>query len=142
MPYLRLYSPEIPVERKVFIAQKLIEITLRTFHLRPAERNRITIQFIPLSKEDSANLLQPSIPSGADLIFEVMGHDLTETKKREFAEEATSALSKLMPPKSRGRIARLLGIKADAPRQIAFQFGELSPAVSEPFVLHPDSAAA
>ncbi len=142
MPYLRLYSPEIPVDRKVPIAQKLIEITLQTFHLRAEERNRITIQFISLSKGDSPNRVQASIPPGADVMFEVMGHDLTETRKREFAEEATAVLTHLMPLKSRSRIARLLGIKAHATRKIAFQFAELSPAVSEPFVLHSDSLAA
>ena len=45
MPYLRVYSQAVPIEQKRVIAEKLIEITLRTFHLRAQERNRITIQF-------------------------------------------------------------------------------------------------
>jgi hypothetical protein len=52
-------------------------------------------------------------------------------------------LTRLVPVIPRSRIARILGIKWDAPSQIVLQFDELSPAISDPFVadLEPDRAA-
>ncbi len=121
VPYLRIYSQAVPIEQKRVIAEKLIEITLRTFHLRAQERNRITIQF-------------QAIPRGSDFTLELIGHDLTEERRKAFAEEASAMLSRLVPVKPRSRIACILGIKWDAPPQIVLQFDELSPAISDPFV--------
>jgi hypothetical protein len=109
------------------MAEKLIELTLRTFHLRAQERNRITIQF-------------QSIPRGSDFTLEVIGHDLTEERRKAFAEEASAMLARLVPVKPRSRIARLLGIKWDAPPQIVLRFDELSPAISDPFVADLEAA--
>ena len=134
VPYIRLYSQDITLDQKHLAARKLIEITLRTFHLRADERNRITIQFIPLPQASGVEGLYPAGPSCADFTLEVIGHDLTEEKKDAFAEEASAMLAHLVPPKPGSRIARLLGIKADRPRQVALQFNELSPAISDPFV--------
>ena len=142
MPYLRLYSRDVPIEQKCVIARKLIEVTLRTFHLRSEERNQITIQFIPPPQMNRVDGPQPSIPPGRDFMLEVMAHHLTEAKKRAFAEEATTMLAPFLPTKARNRIARLLGIKAEPPRQIALQFDELSPAISDPFVADPERWAA
>lgn len=130
MPYLRVYSQAVPIEQKRVIAEKLIEITLRTFHLRAQERNRITIQF-------------QAIPRGSDFTLEVIGHDLTEERRKAFAEEASAMLTRLVPVKPSSRIARLLGIKWAAPLRIVLEFDELSPAISDPFVvdLEPDWAA-
>jgi hypothetical protein len=142
VPYLRLYSPDITLDQKRVAAQKLIEITLRTFHLRPAERNRITIQFISQPPARGVHGLYPAIPRRADFTLEVIGHDLTEEKKSAFAEEASAMLAHLGSGKPRSRIARLLGIKADRTRQIALQFNELSPAISDPFVGDPECRVA
>ena len=128
MPYVRVYSQAVPIEQKRVIGEKLIEITLRTFHLRPQERNRITIQF-------------QAIPRGSDFTLEVIGHDLTEEKRKAFAEEASAMLARLVPVKPRSRIARLLGIKWNAPRQVVLEFDELNPAISHPFVA-PERRAA
>jgi hypothetical protein len=128
MPYLRVYSPDVPIQQKRVIAQRLIEITLRTFRLPAQERNRITIQFLP-------------VPGEADLRLEVIGHDLTEEKKNAFAEEARAMLTHLAPVKPRSRIASFLGTHCDAPWQIVLQFDELSPAISDPFV-YPERRAA
>ena len=137
MPYLRLYSLDLPIDQKRGIAQQLIEITMRTFHLRADERFRTSIQFITLSQVGGDDGLCHDIPSDADCTLEVMGHDLTEEKKRAFAEEAAVVLTHLVPVKPWSRIARLLGIKAGKPQRIAFQFNELSPAISDPFVVDP-----
>lgn len=142
MPYLRIYSRDIPIGQKRVIAEKVIEITLRTFHLRAEERNRITIQFITLPQLWAVDGLQPLIPRDADATLEVMGHDLTEGKKRAFAEEAIATLAHLVPVKPRGRIASLLGIQARTPRQVALQFHELSPAISDPFVFDAEARVA
>jgi len=137
MPYLRLYSLNLPIDQKCGIAQKLIEITMRTFHLRADERFRISIQFITRPQVGGVDGLRSDIPSDADCTLEVMGHDLTEEKKRAFAEQAAVVLTDMVPVKPWSRIARLLGIKADTPQRIALQFNELSPAISDPFVVHP-----
>ena len=142
MPYLRLYSRDMPIEQKRVIAQKLIDITLRTFHLRPEERNRITIQFIPPPEASGAGGFHLPIPRSADFMLEVMAHHLTEANKRAFTEEAAAMLDQCLPTKASRGIARLLGIKANPVRQIALQFAELSPAISDPFVVEPERRAA
>jgi hypothetical protein len=141
MAYLRLYSRDIPIEQKRVIAQKLIETALHTLHLRPEERNRITVQFIPPPQASGVGGSPSAIPSGADCMLEVMAHHLTDAKKRAFGEEARTMLAHCCPRK-RGRIAGLLGIKPDSPRRIALQFDELSPAITDPFVVEPDRRAA
>jgi hypothetical protein len=142
MPYLRLYSRDLPIEQKRVIAQKLIEITLRTFHLRTEERNRITIQFIPPPQVRGANRFHLPIPRSGDFMLEVIAHRLTEAKERAFGEEAAAMLAQFLPTKASGRVARLLGIKADPPRQIAIQFAELNPAISDPLIVDPEGRAA
>ena len=142
MPYLRLYSRDVPIDQKRVIAQKLIEITLRAFQLRGEDRNRITIQFIPLPQPWTIDGLKPLIARDADATLEVRAHDLTEGKKKAFAEEAIAMLAHLIPAKPRGRIARLLGIQARRPRQVALQFNELSPAISDPFVVDAEPKVA
>jgi hypothetical protein len=138
MPYLRLYSQDVPIDQKRVIAQNLIEITMHAFHLRPEERNRITIQFVPLSRLSEVESLQPAIsreiPRDVDVMLEVMGHDMTGRKKTEFTDALAAMSDHLMPVKPVSRIARLLGFGGVAPRQIALQFKELSPAISDLFV--------
>jgi hypothetical protein len=136
MPYLRVRSQALPIDQKRVMAQKLIEITLRAFHLRAEDRNQITIQFISQTPADCNDL------KDADFTFEVIGHDLTEEKKAAFTEGTTGMIARLIPLKPTGLIARLLGAKADTHRQIALQFHELSPAISDPFVVYPLRGAA
>lgn len=135
MPYLRLYARDLPIQQKRDIAQKLIEITLRTFKLRANQRYQTSVQFITVSHGSGVGVQQAVIPRGADFALEVIGHNLTEEKKRAFAEEAAAMLAPMVPKRLGPRIVRLLGIKATSHRQIALQFNELSPAVSDPFVL-------
>ncbi len=142
MPYLRLYSRDIPIEQKRAIAQKLIDITMRTLRLRPDERNRITVQFILPPQMTGEDGYQPVIPSNADFMLEVMAHHLTEAKKKAFGDEVVTKLTQLLPTKARSGLARVLGIKAGPPRQVALQFDELSPAMSDPFVTEPERRAA
>lgn len=142
MPYLRLYSREVPIENKRAIVQRLIEITLRTFYLRPEERHLITVQFIPPPQAGEIGNSHPLIPRGADFVLEVIAHHLTEAKKRAFGEEAQTLLTPMLPTKARSRIVHLLGIKSDLPRRVALEFSELSPAISDPFAVDPDRRAA
>jgi hypothetical protein len=142
MPYLRLYSRNVPIEQKGIVTQKLIEVTLRTFHLCPEDRNRVTVQFIPPPQVSGADVSQSVIPRGADFMLEVIAHHLTEANKKAFAEEAAAMLVQLLPTKPRSRSARLLGIKPDSPSQVALQFDELSPAISDPTVMDPERRAA
>jgi len=141
MPYLRLYARDLPIEQKRVIAQKLIEITLRTFKLGANQRYQTSIQFITrlVSGVDG---LRAAIPHGADFTLEVIGHNLTEEKKRAFAEEAAAMLTPMAPVRLGSRIARMLGIKANSRQKICLQFNELSPAVSDPFIVDSQRLAA
>ena len=142
MPYLRLHLPEVPIEQKRVIAQSLIAITMHAFHLRPEERYQVSVEFISEPEASMTDRFESASPQVAGCLFEVMGHDLTEEKKSAFRKEAAGALTAVLPARSTMWIARLLGVKPNESRQIAFQFGELSPAVSEPFVVYQDSKAA
>src|ERR1035438_34207 len=106
MPYLRLYARDLPIEQKRVIAQKLIEITLQTFKLGANQRYQTSIQFITrlVSGVDG---LGAAIPHGADVTLKVIGHNLTEEKKRAFAEEAAAMLTPMAPVRLGSRIARM-----------------------------------
>jgi hypothetical protein len=142
MPYLRLYSRGLVIEQKRAIAQKLIDITLRTFGLRAEERNRMTFQFITQSEMDRSDGVHGLIPSGADFVLEVLSHDLTERSQRAFGDEATSVLRHFAPVRPWARIARLVGIQTGAASQVVIQFRQLSPAISDPFVVDVERRAA
>ena len=143
MPYLRMYSEHLPIEQKRVIAQKLIEITLRSFHLRAEDRNRITVQFISQPQGSGGGPFPPVIPPDGNVMLEVLGHDLTEEKKSAFTEEAAAMIADVVvPPKPTSMITRLFGAKADTRRQVALQFHELSQGVGDPFVGEPERRAA
>jgi phenylpyruvate tautomerase PptA (4-oxalocrotonate tautomerase family) len=142
MPYLRLYARDLPMQQKRVIAQGLIDITLRTFKLRASQRYQTSVQFITISPGSEVGDEQAEIPRGADFTLEVIGHNLTEEKKRAFAEEVAALLTPMAPIRLGPRIVRLLGIRANTHRQIALQFNELSPAVSDPFVADSQPHAA
>lgn len=142
MPYLRLYARDLPTEQRRVIAQKLIEITLRTFQLRADQRYQTSIQFITQPQLSVVDEPQAAVPREGEFTPEVLGHNLTKGKKRAFAEEAAAMLAHVAPMKPRNRIARLLGIKAKPAQQICFQFNELNPAISDPFLVDPQPRAA
>lgn len=127
MPYLLVRSQALPIDQKRIVAQKLIEITLHAFHLRAEERSQITIQFISQALAPSNDL------GGATFTVEVIGHGLTDEKKAAFTEETSGMIAHLMPLKPKGLLARLLGSKANAQRQVALQFHELSATTSRPY---------
>jgi hypothetical protein len=139
MPYLRLYTRKLPIEQRRVVARKLIEITLRTFKLRPEQRYQTTVQFISVPRMGCGSGLPASICE-SDFTLEVLGRGLTEQKERAFAEEATAMLRELAAASPWGKIARLL--RREEAHQVAFQFSELSPAVSEPFIVGSHSIAA
>lgn len=138
MPYIRLHLPDASIEQKRVIALELIDITMRAFRLRSSDRYRISIEFLSHSRGH----VWPLTRRNPNFLVEVLGHNLTEAQKRAFSREATVLLARSSPPKSENRIARLFGIKLDAPPRIDFQFGELSQAISEPFVVHTNALAA
>ncbi|HEY4930187.1 MAG TPA: hypothetical protein VII23_01340 [Terriglobales bacterium] len=141
MPYLRLYARDLPNQQKRVIAQSLIDITLRTFQLDASQRYQTSVQFItPVGPGDDD--LQAAIPHDADFTLEVIGRNLTEEQKSAFAAEAAAFLTHIAPLRPRNRIARLLGIKTSWRKQVALQFNELSPAISDPFVVDPEYRAA
>jgi len=141
MPYLRVYSRGLTIEQKRTIAQRLMDVTLHTFQLRPEQRNQMTIQFVTESQLDRLGG-HALIPREADFKLEVISHDLTESRKRAFGEEAVSTFAQLEQPTPWERIARMFGVGSASAGRVIFQFNELSPAVSEPFVVNQDRMAA
>jgi len=121
MPYIRLYSREVPLAEKRILAEKLIAIALGAFRLRPEERYQITVQFMPrsMSPERFDQLLRKGEKSA---VLEVSDHELTVDKISAFVEAATPLLSESTAVKHNGPIARILGWERDPARQIAFQF--------------------
>jgi phenylpyruvate tautomerase PptA (4-oxalocrotonate tautomerase family) len=142
MPYLRLHLPKVPIEQKRMLAKRLIEATMRAFRLRDDERYNVSVEFVSERNSSRAGRTVVSLRREADCLFEVMGHDLTEAKKKAFAKEVAALVTPLLPSKPPLWIVRLLGGKPAESRQIAFQFGELNPTINEPFVVHPSSRAA
>jgi hypothetical protein len=123
MPYIRLYSRDVPLEEKRLLAQKLISITLRSFQLRPEDREKITIQFLSGHPTWAVEDLPPgSSTQPSDVLLELTDPDLTTEKMTAFVEAAAPMLSQAVPARGRGRIARLLGIGDDQSRQVSFQF--------------------
>ncbi len=124
MPYIRLYSRDVPLEDKRLIAQKLIAITLESFQLNPEDRGKITVQFVPrnrpLTDSDVSSCLEPF-----DAVVEVADHDLTVEKISAFIEAATPVLSQSAAVAVKNRFARLLGFRANESRQVAFQFSDM-----------------
>lgn len=112
MPYLRVYSRGLPIEKKRIIAQRLlIEITLHTFQLPPGQRNQVPLEFVtesPLDRLDGHAL----IPGDADFKLEVIIHHLSESGKRAFGEEAVSTFAELGRPTIWERIAGTVGVKS------------------------------
>ena len=124
MPYLRLYSRDVPLVEKRLLAQKLIAITLQAFHLRPEERDTITIQFLPRTAHAGQNA--PGKRSTVlEVMLEVSDHDLTVEKVTAFVRQATPLLQTSAAASNRGPISRLLG-RADESRQVTFQFSEMN----------------
>lgn len=142
MPYVQLYSRPLQLEQKRVIAEKLIEITLRTFRLRPDQRHQTSIQFVTLPQERRVNGLQLLISRQSEFTLEVLGHNLTEEKKSAFAREAAAMLADLVPPGPWTRIARVFAPSAGRRRAVTLQFHELYPAISEPYVLHSERLVA
>lgn len=142
MPYIRVYLPKASVEDRRFIAQRFIDVTLRTFHLRAEERHRISVEFVSSSPARWADYLMHTTEEREDFMVEVMAHELSEERERAFSNAAAAVLDELLTFRWQSRIARLFGIKTHTPPKIAFRFGELNPAVSEPFVVHSGPLAA
>jgi hypothetical protein len=143
MPYLRYYhSEQVPIEQKRLIAQKLIEITLRTFRLRNEDRSRINIQFVTRPAGSDVGCCPPGSAAHAECTLEIMAHDLTEGKKSAFTAEASAMLARSIPVKQESLISRFFGRFSCSPARIAMQFTELNPAVSDPFVADTERIAA
>jgi len=140
MPYLRVYSRGLPIEQKRVMAQKLTEITLRTFQLPPEQRNRMIVQFVTESQLDGVDGHAP-LPNDVDFKLEVIIRHPTESRKKAFGEEAVRIFTELAPPSLWKRISRAIGVKTVSTRVVC-QFNELSPGVSDPFVVNQDRLAA
>lgn len=126
MPYLRLYCPEIPIAQKRAIARNLIDITLRTFQLRPEDSGHMIVQFKELSQANNAADSQ-CVSQKDDCILDVNADGLTEEKKRAFAKEVTPMLARSLHREPESRLARFLGFEAESTRQITIQFNDLGP---------------
>ncbi len=125
MPYIRLYSRDISLGEKRSLADKLISIALSAFQLRPEERYKISIQFVPRSLSPSRiDSLFRSDRAAA--VLEVCDPNLTVQNITSFVEAATPVLGESTVIGPARRMARILGLEPEPVRQIAFQFNETS----------------
>lgn len=123
MPYIRLYSRDISLAEKRSLAEKLISLALDAFQLRPEERYKISVQFVPRRLSPSAiDSLFRSDKAAA--VLEVCDPNLTVQNITSFVEAATPVLSQSAVLGPARRVARMLGLEPDPLRQIAFQFNE------------------
>ena len=123
MPYIRLYSREVPLAEKRLLAEKLISIALDAFGMQPDERYRISVQFVP-RKLSPASIDSFFRLDRAAAVLEVCDNNLTVHKVTAFVEAATPVLSQSAAAGRTYRAARMLGFNPDPSRQIAFQFNE------------------
>jgi hypothetical protein len=121
MPYIRLYSRSLPLQRKRSIAHQLISITERTFQLSPEECANINVQFLPPPLSGEGPSLDPSSQT-ADVFVEVSDRYLTAEKITAFVEASAPILSSAVLTSESRRFARALGLEADPALQVAFQF--------------------
>jgi phenylpyruvate tautomerase PptA (4-oxalocrotonate tautomerase family) len=116
MPFLRFYSPELPVEQKRLMAQELTEAVLRALHLPDQARDWTTVQFVPFRSEDFAvagRLMSDT--DRPDYHLEFTDRGLNRTKKE--------ALVRILTP----LLARLLDLPPDETDRINIQFNEYHP---------------
>jgi hypothetical protein len=117
MPHIRVYSHEMPLEQKRVVGQELISIALRAFQLRPEDRDKINVQFMPLRAADCSRY-----SADAAVLVEVSDQFLSAGRISDFVSAAREMLSNSPAVKPPSRIARWFGSEADPMRQIAFQF--------------------
>jgi hypothetical protein len=121
MPYIRLYSRELPLDEKRLIAQELTAIALSAFQLRREERDKITVQFLPLRQA-----LATWGAETAEVVVDVSDHTFNAGRISDFIGAATTMLVQSAAVKPAGRIARWLRMATDPARQIAFRFNDTS----------------
>jgi hypothetical protein len=136
MPYIRLYSREVPLAKKRILAEKLITIALGAFRLCPEDRHQITVQFMPQSMSP-ARFDQLFRRGEKSAVLEVSDHELTVEKITAFVEAATPLLSQSVAIRHGGPIARMLGWDTDPARQVAFQFNDTGPVAASASALDP-----
>jgi len=142
MPYIRLYSRDVPLHEKRWIAQRLISITQRTFHLLPENADNITIQFLPRYKSPAViDATESGSTETPEITLEVSSEQLPAESVSAFVEAAAPMLSHSAAVGRRGHLARLLRMGVDETRQIAFQFNQLNSQMSETPVVFEIKAA-
>jgi hypothetical protein len=121
LPYIRLYSRSLPLQRKRDIAHQLLSITERAFQLSPEECGNINVQFLPPPPAGDEAPLDSSVQT-ADVFVDVSDRYLTPKKIAAFVEASAPMLSSAVLTGESRRFARMLGLKADPALQVAFQF--------------------
>lgn len=142
MPYIRLYSRDVPLHEKRWIAQRLISITQRTFHLLPEHADNISIQFLPRYKSPAMiEAAENDAAEAPEITLEVSSEQLPPDAVSAFVEAAAPMLSHSAAVGRRGQLARMFKLGANETRQIAFQFNQLTSEMSEVPVLFELTAA-
>jgi phenylpyruvate tautomerase PptA (4-oxalocrotonate tautomerase family) len=94
MPYLRFFSPDLPVETKRLLARELTEGVVRALHLPADAVGQTTVYFMPFRAEDIANGgLLISDGGQADYHLEVIDRSITREKKAALNRELTPRLA-------------------------------------------------
>lgn len=101
MPYLRLYSLELPREVKRTMVTELTQAVVDTRHLVGEERDALTIHFVPFDPEDLA-IGGKLVANGRrpDFHIEYSDHGLNARAKGKLAKEITLTMSRVLDPAS------------------------------------------
>jgi len=97
MSYLRIYTPELPVDLKRQIAKEVTDALVRSLELPEDYRLHTTIHFIPFRPEDMAVGGELAVDND-ELHYQVEVYDryLMPPKKRVMAAELTAVLGRLL----------------------------------------------
>ena len=120
MPYLRLYSLELPRELKRTMVTELTQAVVETRRLVGDERDSFTIQFMRFEPEDLA-IGGKLIANGRrpDYHVEYSDHGLDSRDKKKLAKEITETMARVLDGTGAGGVRINVLFRDYAPRDFA-----------------------
>jgi phenylpyruvate tautomerase PptA (4-oxalocrotonate tautomerase family) len=102
MPFVRLYSPKLPLAKRKQIVKEFTQVLLDALHLPPEAIDYCTIQFSPFKLDEMAvggKLLSENRKKkerGADYTMEVHERNLDAEKRQALVTGLTGALARVL----------------------------------------------
>jgi phenylpyruvate tautomerase PptA (4-oxalocrotonate tautomerase family) len=117
MPYIRLYVPEISIDKKREVAQSVTDTVVQTLQMPPEARDWLTIHFVTYGGDELA-VGGRLIADGAtpEYYVDYIDLDVNQRIKDDLAREVTATLGRAfaLEPGQLGRINfRFQGVSPD-----------------------------